>query len=66
MPLFKDIKHSGHAALVGYTLEEDGGKFLDKSPIGTGRADYDDYTVLIVLHFSKSDIGKQTWGWEPN
>jgi hypothetical protein len=31
IPLFRDVRHMGHAALESYTLEEDGGKFLYKT-----------------------------------
>jgi hypothetical protein len=31
IPLFRDVRHIGHAAVESYTIEEDGGKFLEKS-----------------------------------
>ncbi len=61
--LFRDVRHMGHAALESYTMEEDGGKFLVKSPPALGRSEYDDYTILIVGHFTRSDIGKPEWDW---
>src|SRR5215831_682617 len=59
--LFRDIKHSGHTALESFTIDEDSGKFLDKSPTAVGRSKYDDYTVLIVIHFSRNDIQQRKW-----
>ena len=61
--LFRDVRHMGHAALETYTIEEDGGKFLVKSPPAMGRSEYDDYTILIVIHFTRSDMQKREWDW---
>ena len=63
IPLFRDVRHVGHAALESYTLEEDGGKFLDRSPTAMGQSTYDDYTVLIIIHFTRSDMDKSKWDW---
>ena len=63
IPLFRDVRHLGHTALESYTIEEDGGKFLDKSPTAMGRSEYDDYTVLILIHFTRSDMEKREWDW---
>jgi len=59
--LFKDVKHSGHTALESFTIDEDSGKFLEKSPTAVGHSEYDDYTVLIVIHFSRNDIQQRKW-----
>ena len=59
--LFRDVKHSGQTALESFTIDEDSGKFLDKSPTAVGRSEYDDYTVLIVIHFSRSDVEQRKW-----
>ena len=61
--LFRDVRHMGHAALETYTIEEDGGKFLVKSPPAMGRSEYDDYTILIVIHFTRSDMEKRERDW---
>ena len=63
IPLFRDVRHVGDAALESYTLEEDGGKFLDRSPTAMGQSAYDDYTVLIIIHFTRSDMDKSKWDW---
>ena len=63
IPLFRDVRHIGHAAVESYTIEEDGGKFLDKSPKAVGQSEYDDYTVLIIIHFTRNDMEKRGWDW---
>jgi hypothetical protein len=63
IPVFRDVRHMGHAALESYTMEQDGEKFLVKSPPAMGRSEYDDYTILIVIHFTRSDMGKPEWDW---
>ena len=59
--LFRDLRHSGHAAIESYTIDEDSGKFLAKSPTATGRSDYDDYTILVVIHITRSDLENGKW-----
>ena len=66
IPLFKDVRHSGHAEIEIYTLDAGSGEFVDKSPPAVGEASYDDYTILIVINFTKSDVDKQKWDWEPD
>jgi hypothetical protein len=61
--LFKDVRHTGHTALESFTIDEDSGKFLDKTRTAVGRSDYDDYTVLIVIHFTRSDMEERKWDW---
>jgi hypothetical protein len=65
IPLFKDVRHSGHAEIEIYAIDAGSGEFVDKSPAATGEARYDDYTILIVINFTKSDVDKQKWDWEP-
>jgi hypothetical protein len=28
-----------------------------------GHTEYDDYTVLILIHFTRNDIGEREWDW---
>jgi len=56
--LFKDERHSGHAELQVYLIDADSGEFIDKSPTTTGAAHYDDYTILLVINFSRSDMAE--------
>jgi hypothetical protein len=63
--LFKNVKHSGHAEVKLYTIDGGTGKFVGQSPPAVGEAQYDDYTIMLVVHFVRSDIEKQKWDWEP-
>lgn len=63
--LFKDVRHSGHAELRTYAIDVHTGKFVDKSSPVVGAARYDDYTILLVINFTRSDIGGSTWQWQP-
>jgi hypothetical protein len=65
IPLFKDVRHSGHAEVEIYTLDADSGKFIDKSATAVGAAQYDDYTLLLVINFTRTDVDKPTWAWQP-
>src|SRR5215510_5828008 len=63
--LFKDVKHSGHAEVKIYTIDADSGKFFGQSPPAIGEAQYDDYTIMIVVHFTRTDLETHKWGWQP-
>ena len=63
--LFKNLRHSGHSEVEIYTIDGGTGQFVDKSPPAIGAAQYDDYTIMIVIHFTRSDLYEQKWEWEP-
>jgi hypothetical protein len=63
--LFKNLRHSGHAEVEIYTLDSASGKFIDKSAPAIGEAQYDDYTIMVVVHFTRTDIEERKWDWEP-
>ena len=63
--LFKDVRHTGHAEVKIYTIDGDTGKFIDQSRPAIGEAQYDDYTIMIVVHFTRSDIEERKWDWQP-
>jgi hypothetical protein len=63
--LFRNTRHSGHAEVEIFTTDADTGKFVDKTPAAVGETNYDDYTILVVVHFSHSDIEKRKWDWQP-
>ena len=63
--LFKNVRHSGHAEVKIFTIDGGTGKFVDQSPPAIGETNYDDYTIMIVVHFTRSDIEKRKWDWEP-
>lgn len=61
IPLFKDVQHSGHAEIKIATIDSETGEFVDESAPSVGTANHDDYTILIVVHFTRSDLEKQKW-----
>ena len=63
--LFKNARHSGHAAVEIFTIDSDTGKFIDKTPPAVGETDYNDYTLLIVIHFTRSNMETDQWDWQP-
>ena len=63
--LFKDVRHSGHAELQVYAIDGDTGKFVEKSPPAVGASRYDDYTILLVITFTRRDMDKSAWQWQP-
>jgi hypothetical protein len=63
--LFKNARHSGHAEVEVFTIDGGSGKFVDKSPPAIGETNYDDYTILIVIHFTRSDVETRKWDWQP-
>jgi hypothetical protein len=61
IPLFKNIEHSGHAEIKVSMTDNQTGEFIGESAPAVGEALHDDYTVLIVVHFTRSDLEKQRW-----
>lgn len=59
--LFKDVKHSGHAEIKVATIDGESGEFVHESPPSVGTASHDDYTILILVHFTRSDPEKPKW-----
>ena len=65
IPLFKNVEHSGHAELKVSMTDGQTGEFIDESPATVGKSQHNDYTVLIVIHFTRSDLEKQKWDLGP-
>ena len=65
IPLFKDIEHSGHAEIKISMTDGQTGDFVDETPPAVGKAEHNDYTLLIVIHFTRSDLEKQQWDLGP-
>ena len=63
--LFKNVRHSGHTEVEVFTIDGDTGKFVDKTPPAIGETNYDDYTILIVIHFTRGDMEARKWDWQP-
>ena len=66
VPLFKDIEHSGHAEIKISMTDNQTGDFIDESAPVVGKAQHDDYTILIVVHFTRTDLEKQRWDLGPS
>jgi hypothetical protein len=57
--LFKKVKHRGEAEVQIYAFDGSTGEFADKSPVGIGNAKYDEYTILIMIQFTLSDLDER-------
>ena len=65
IPLFKNVEHSGHAEIKTSVSDARTGEFVDESSPAVGESYHDDYTLLIVIHFTRSDLQKETWDLGP-
>ena len=63
--LFKNVEHSGHAELKVSMIDSQTGEFIAESPATVGKAEHNDYTLLIVIHFARTDLEKQRWDLGP-
>jgi len=63
IPLFRTVRHSGHVALETYFIDEDSGTLIEKGATAIGHSEYNDYTILILLHFTSTDLEKDKWDW---
>ena len=61
IPLFKDIEHSGHAEIKMSLTDAQSGEFIGASPPSSGASEHDDYTILIIVHFTRTDLAEQRW-----
>jgi len=64
--VFKNIEHSGHAEIKISITDNQTGEFIGESAPAVGEAQHDDYTVLIVVHFTRSDLEKERWDLGPS
>jgi hypothetical protein len=65
VPLFKNIEHSGHAEIKISMADNQTGDFIDESAPVVGKSQHDDYTILVVVHFTRTDLEKQRWDLGP-
>jgi hypothetical protein len=56
VPLFKSVRHRGEAEIQVYALDPRSGELVSKSLLQNGQAAYDQYTILIMINFTLSDI----------
>jgi hypothetical protein len=61
IPLFKNVEHSGHAELKMSATDAQSGQFIGESAPATGISKHDDYTLLIIIHFTRTDVEKRQW-----
>jgi hypothetical protein len=55
------VKHSGHAEIKISTIDGETGEFIDESAPAVGTSNHDDYTILIMVHFTRSDLEERQW-----
>ena len=59
--VFRDVKHSGHAEIKIFATDAETGDFVGESAPAIGKSNHDDYTVLILVHFTRTDLEKERW-----
>lgn len=58
LALFKWVRNRGVAELRMWAFDNKGDVVLDAPAPGVGRAKYDDFTVLLFIGFTRSDVNK--------
>jgi hypothetical protein len=61
IPIFRDVKHSGHAEIKVFASDAQSGEFISESEVAVGQSSYDDFTLLIIIHFTRTDLEKEQW-----
>jgi hypothetical protein len=61
IPLFRDVKYMGQAEIKISTTNDETGEFVSESAPAVGRSNHDDYTVLIIVHFTHTDLEEEKW-----
>jgi hypothetical protein len=56
--LFKQVRNRGQAEVEIYAFDEKTNEFVAKTPVSAGQAKYDNYTVLLIVNFTVTDIDK--------
>jgi len=59
LALFKRVRNRGQAETSIYAFDGSTDRFVVKSPAGVGLAKQDDYTVLLLITFTVSDVNKR-------
>ncbi len=54
--LFKSATNEGHAEIQIYLIDGASEDFLTKSPVAVGEAAYNQYTVLVLINFKRTDL----------
>jgi hypothetical protein len=56
--LFKWVRNRGQAEVQIYSFDAKTNTFLAKTPASIGRAKFDDFTVLLIINFTVTDVDK--------
>jgi hypothetical protein len=56
IPLYKDVKYSGHAEIKITTIDGETREFVGDSAPAVGQANYDAFTILVVINFTRTDF----------
>ncbi len=56
--LFKWVRNRGQAEVEIYAFDEKTNEFVSKTPVSAGQAKFDNYTVLLIINFTVTDIDK--------
>jgi hypothetical protein len=58
LAFFKWVRNRGQAELRLWAFDAKGDTVMDAPALGIGRAKYDDFTVLLFLGFTRSDVDR--------
>lgn len=61
IPLFKDVSHKGDVEIKISATDAETGEFVAESAPAARKANHDDYTILIVFHFTHTDLEEPKW-----
>jgi len=56
--LFKWLRNRGRAEVQIYSFDANTNVFVDKTAATVGHAKFDDFTVLLIINFSVTDVDK--------
>jgi hypothetical protein len=54
--LFKWVRHRGTTEVKFYSYHARDGRPFEPAPTGVGRSKYDQFTILIIIRFSRDDL----------
>lgn len=64
--IYKNIEHSGHAEIKMSVTDDKTGDVIEHPVASAGKAQHDDYTVLLIIHFTRSDLEAKSWDLVPD
>jgi hypothetical protein len=65
IPVFRNVRHLGYVEVKVSTTDAETGDFIAETPAAIGKAQHDDYTLFIVVHFTHSDLDNPRWDFGP-